>query len=62
MYKHEISQIIINHPAGINLLKVNIRNTLYDQSWRRGSSAVFIVNFEYISHLALVFLLITLNM
>ena len=39
-------------PVGINLLKVNNRNT---------RNAVFIVNFEHISHLALVFLLLTLN-
>ena len=37
--------------AGIYLLKVNRRRT-----------GVFIVNFEHISHLVLVFLLLTLNM
>ena len=31
-----------------------------NNKWRR--SGVFIVNFEYISHLALVILLLTLNM
>ena len=59
--------------AGIYLPKVNNRNTRTRceicskltikiserRQWRR--SGVFIVNFEYISHLALVFLLLTLN-
>ena len=61
-------------PVGIYLLKVNNRNararckmcskltikTPERRQWRR--SGVFIVNFEYISHLVLVFLLLTLNM
>ena len=61
-------------PAGINLLKVNNRNTRRKceicsqltintperRHWRR--SGVFIVNFEHISHLVPVFLLLTLNM
>ena len=61
-------------PAGIYLLKVNNRNTKTRceicskltiktqerRQWRR--SGVFIVNFEHISHLVLVFLLLTLNM
>ena len=61
-------------PAGIYMLKVNNRNTgtrceicskltikiPERRHWRR--SGVFIVNFEHISHLALVFLLLTLNM
>ena len=34
-------------------------NTIYDAKRRSG---VFIVNFEHISHLVLVFLLLTLNM
>ena len=60
-------------PAGIYLLKVNNRNTRARceicskltintperRHWRR--SGVFIVNFEHISHLVLVFLLLTLN-
>ena len=60
--------------AGIYLLQVNNRNTrtrceIYSKltiktperrQWRR--SGVFIVNFEYISRLALVFLLLTLNL
>ena len=59
--------------AGIYLLKVNNRNartrceicskltkkTSERHQWRR--SGVFIVNFEYISHLVLGFLLLTLN-
>ena len=61
------------NPAGIYLLKVNNRNTRTRceicskltintperRHWRR--SGVFIVNFEHISHLVLVFLLLTLN-
>ena len=61
------------NPAGIYLLKVNNRNTKTRceicskltintperRHWRR--SGVFIVNFEHISHLVLVFLLLTLN-
>ena len=60
-------------PAGIHLLKTNNRNirticeicskltikTIERRQWRR--SGVFIVNFEHISHLVLVFLLFTLN-
>ena len=65
------------NPAGIYLLKVNKSNTRTRceicsklliktpeqrqwRQWRR--SGVFIVNFEHTSHLALVFLLSTLNM
>ena len=61
-------------PAGIYLLKVNNRNTRTRcetrseftiktperRQWPR--SGVFIVNFEHISYLVLVFLLLTLNM
>ena len=43
--------------AGIYLLKVNNRNT---NDWR--PSGIFIVNFEHISHLVPVFLLLTANM
>ena len=60
-------------PAGIYLFKVNNRNTrtrceicskltiktTERRQWRR--SSVFIINFEYISHLVLVFLLLTLS-
>ena len=63
-----------NNPADIYLLKVNNRSTrtrceIYSEltiktperrQWRR--FGVFIVNFEYISHLVLVFLLLTFNM
>ena len=62
------------NPAGIYLLKVNNRNTRTRceicskitiktperRHWRR--SGVFIVSFEHISHLVLLFLLLTLNM
>ena len=51
----EPSQTSMINPVGVDLPKVNNRNT-------RTSSGVFIVNFEHISHLALVFLLLTLNM
>ena len=61
------------NPAGIYVLKVNNRNTRTrceisskliiktpkQGPWRR--SGVFIVNFEDISHLVLVFLLLTFN-
>ena len=61
-------------PAEIYLLKVNNRNSRarceicskltinipQRRQWRR--SGIFIVNFEQISHLALVFLLLTLSM
>ena len=64
----------IPFPAGIYLLKVDKRNsrtrceiclkltikTPERRQWPR--SGVFIVNFEYISHLVLLFLLLTLNM
>ena len=40
------------NPAGIYLLQVN----------SRCRSGVFIVNFEHISHIAQVFLLLTLNL
>ena len=52
--------------AGIYLLKVNNRSTgarcAYVQIWRQWRcSSVFIVNIEHISHLVLVFLLVTLS-
>ena len=46
-------------PAGIYLFKVNSRNT---RTRCEICSGVFIVNFEHISHLVLVLLLLTLNM
>ena len=63
----------VDFPASIYLHTVNIRNTRTKckicskltlktperRHWRR--SGVFIVNFEHISHLVLVFLLLTLN-
>ena len=60
-----------DNPAGVYLLKVNNKNTKTRceicskltikalRHWRH--SGVFVVNFEHISHLALVFLLLTLN-
>ena len=61
------------YPAGIYLLKINNRNTRTRceicskvtikiperRQWRH--SDIFIVNSEYISHLILVFLLLTFN-
>ena len=57
----------VNNPGNIYMLKVNIRSTrrrcdleaLEERQWPR--SVVFIVNFEHISYLLLVFLLLTLN-
>ena len=73
--KHLKAKVVLNktYPAGIYLLKANNRNTRTRceicskltintperRHWRR--SGVFIVNFEHISHLVLVFLLLTLN-
>ena len=67
-------KIVTNISAGIDLLKVSKRNTRTRceicsklttktperHQWRR--SGVSIVNLEHISHLILVFLLLTLNM
>ena len=63
----------MNYPAGIYLLKVNNRNTRTKcdmfkvnnkdtQMTPMACSGAFIVNFEHISDLALMFLLLTLNM
>ena len=50
--------LILNlNPANNYMFKVNNRNTR--RHWRR--SGIFIVNFEHISHLALLFLLLTLS-
>ena len=65
--------IVHDYPAGNYMLKVNNRNTRTRceicskltiktperPHWRR--SGVFVVNFEHISHLALLFLLLTLS-
>ena len=74
-YFKGIFRALLNiYPAGIYLLKVSNRNTrtsceiylkltiktLERRHWRR--SGVFMVNFEHISHLVLVFLLLILNM
>ena len=45
--------------ANIYLFKVNNKNTR-NEIWRR-HSGVFIVNFEYISHIFVVFLSLILN-
>ena len=71
---HYITDSTVTKPDIIYLLKVNDKNTTTRceisskltikrperLQWRR--SDVFIVNFEHISHLVLVFLLLTLNM
>ena len=55
------------HPAGIYLLKVNNKNTTTRReictklTIKNDTNGVFIVNFVHISHLVLVFLLLTLN-
>ena len=65
--------IFLTLPAGNYMFKVNIRNTRTScemcskltikiserRQWQR--SGIFIVNFEHISHLVLVFLLLTLS-
>ena len=70
----EVQSTFMQIPASIYLLKNNNRNTrarceICSKSviniperrhWHR--SGIFIVNFEHISHLALVFLVLTLNM
>ena len=71
-YSGILKLILVIYPTGIYLLKVNNRHrtrceicpkltikTPERRHWRR--SVVFIVNFEHISYLVLVFLLLTLN-
>ena len=64
------NQEINSYPAGNCMFKVNNRNTrtrceicskLTIKTPERRRSGVFIVNFEHISHLVLVFLLLTLS-
>ena len=71
--KNQISGFVLLIPTGNYMLKVNKRNTRTRceicsklttktpelNHWRR--SGVFIVNFELISHLVLVFLLLALS-
>ena len=69
-----ITKISANIPAGNYMLKVNNRNTrtrceicskltIKTPEWGQWRhSGVFIANFEHISHLSLVFLLLTFNM
>ena len=69
----EFRYCIENNPAGIYLLKVNNRNTwtryeIYSELTMKtperrqlGRCGVFIVNFEHISHLVLIFILLTLS-
>ena len=56
-YKYGLSILSSQVPrAGIYLLKVNYRNTRNTSQWH--CSGIFIVKFEHISHLVLVFLLL----
>ena len=48
-------------PANIYLLKVNKRNTRKRSKICSQFNGAFIVNFKHITHLFLVFLLLTLN-
>ena len=55
------------YPMDIYMLKVNNRNTrtrceICSKLTIKTPDGVFIVDFEHISHIALVFLLLTLNM
>ena len=69
-----LKQYLLSIPAGIYLLKVNNKNirAMFEicskltikipERRHSGRSGIFIVNFEHISHLVIVFLLLTLNM
>ena len=57
-YTHDVNQQSIN-PANVYLFKVNNRNSRKKCQWR--CSGVFIINFEHIWHLSVVFLLLNLN-
>ena len=73
LYQFYLDILLFTNPAGNYMFKVNNRNTTARceicskltkktperRQWRH--SRVFIVNFEYISHLALVLLLLTLS-
>ena len=65
-YKENLCVIFLkHHSAGIYLLKIKYRNTRLRYgicSKLTIQTGVFIDNFENISHLVLVFLLLTLNM
>ena len=60
----ELMKEVSNFPAGIYLLKINNRNTRtkYKICSKLTIKTINIVNFEHISHVVLVFLLLTLNM
>ena len=57
-YKYDLSVLLSSQVprAGVYLLKVNYRNTRNTSQWH--CSGIFIVKFEHISHLVLVFLLL----
>ena len=60
MIFEELKTKMCPYPAGNYMFKVNNGNTrTLQRQWRR--SGVFIVNFEHISHLVQVFLLLTLS-
>ena len=62
---HNSMSINVNNPAGIYLPKVSNSNTRLRceicSKLTIKTPGVFVVNFEYISHFALLFLLLTLN-
>ena len=64
----QLAHVNASYPAGIYRLKVNNRNTktrcatCSKLSIKMRLSDIFIVKFEHISHLVLVFFLLTLNM
>ena len=49
------------YPAGTRC-KICSKLTLKTPEWNRRRSGIFIINFEHISHLVLVFILLTWNM
>ena len=59
--RHSIFRLSFNIPAGIHLLKVYNRSTRTRCEICSKLTGVFTVNFEHISHLVLVLLLLTLN-
>ena len=58
IFSYTDKHLLTYFPAGSYMFKINNKDTR-KRPWRR--SGIFIVNFEHISHLALVFLLLTLS-
>ena len=70
MFNNYVPHEVRNYPAGNYMFKVNNRNTrtrreicskLTIKIPEQRRSGIFIVNFEHISYLVLVFLLLTLS-